>query len=550
MMRHTPSQIQWLGIVFFLLLLGQLAAQNCEGEIGQVIFFEDFGSGDGPGPSLPPGTTSYNYGSIGGGNYVVTNTTGLNGSLWHTAPDHTPGDDNGYCLLFDASSAPGVFYSRAFDELCANTNYTFSCYVANIVSPSACGGNSIEPDLRFTLLDPATLDELGSVTTGGIPTTSEISWNQYSISFTTNPGQEEVLIEITNNASGGCGNDLAIDDFSFSICNPVQEQEFDLCTLPGGSLQVGNELLTSPGFYETIIDLPNSCHDSIVYTTLTGTGTLNTEEYFLVCPGDSIDIDGFFIVSDTVFVDTLAVQGECLEIITTTIEFGFPNTSEELFLCAGDSLFLAGAWVSESGIFQDTFVSYMGCDSFHITDVEFRDFFVEASVPAGPLFPGETSLVMVTSNPVEEVLYQWNPPLFFSCDTCANPLFAPLRSGDFSVIGYDPIADCADTLQFFVLVDECQDSYLPNIFSPNYDGVNDVFQAFLSNCVVQVNTFQVYDRWGNAVYVQQNIPPDAARWDGRFRGQDAPAGVYVYYLEVELYDGRAFLLKGDVTLVR
>ena len=213
MKLFSPSRHYWLGPLFILCFCTSLSAQDCEGQVGLEIFFEDFGSGIGPGPELPPGTTTYNYGSIGGGNYVVTNTTGLNGSLWHNAPDHTPGDSNGYCLLFDASSSPGLFYARLFEDLCPNTNYTFSCYVANVVSPSACGGNSIEPNLKFSLLDPNTMAELGSVTTGGIPTTNEINWNQYSISFTTNPGQVEILIEIRNNANGGCGNDLAIDDF-------------------------------------------------------------------------------------------------------------------------------------------------------------------------------------------------------------------------------------------------------------------------------------------------------------------------------------------------
>ena len=83
-----------IAIVSLMVLISSIPslAQTCDGIPGMNIFFEDFGSGSGPGPSLAEGITTYNYGGIGGGRYVVTNTTGLNGNLWHNAPDHTPGD--------------------------------------------------------------------------------------------------------------------------------------------------------------------------------------------------------------------------------------------------------------------------------------------------------------------------------------------------------------------------------------------------------------------------------------------------------------------------
>lgn len=533
-----------------LAVVSKIQAQDCEGEIGMVIFSEDFGSGAGPGPELPPGTTTYNYGSIGNGNYVVTNTTGLNGSLWHNAPDHTPGDTDGYCLLFDASFETGVFYARLFEDLCANTNYTFSCFVTNLVTPTACGGNSIEPDLKFSLLDPVTMDELGSVTTGGIPTTSEITWIQYSFSFTTGPAQMGGIIQITNNAPGGCGNDLAIDDLSFSICNPFLEQEFDLCTLPGNVLQVGDEIYDSPGFYETIIDIPNSCHDSIVYTTLTGSGPVNTDEFLWICQGDSINIGGNFYSSDTLVIDTISPPDDCIETISYTLDVGlYAQTSEQIDLCVGDSLFVAGEWVFDNGIYVDTFQSIQGCDSFHLTELEFWEFELDADFPQSNLAPGETYQVFVSSNSIAGN-YEWMPPEFFSCATCPDPLFTPLESGSFSVSGFDPVSGCADTLQFNVVIDPCRNSFIPNVFSPDQDGVNDYFQPFLSNCVVNISTFQIYDRWGNAVHVQDNIPVSEARWDGRCRNKDAAVGVYAYYIEAQLFDGGMILFKGDVTLIR
>lgn len=536
--------------VFIILTAANLSAQQCDGILSNSLFFEDFSSGPGAGPSLPPGTTTYTFGSIGGGNYVVTNTTGLNGSLWHNSPDHTPNDANGYCLLFDASFSPGIFYNRLFEDLCPNTNYTFSCYVANIVRPFACDGNSIEPNLKFTLLDPSTMNELGSVVTGNIATTETMTWNQFSIVFNTNQTQQNVLIEITNNANGGCGNDLAIDDFSFNLCNPTQEQAFDLCSLPNASIQVGNQTYTDPGVYETIVDVPNSCNDSIVYTTLTGGESSNITQNFIICDQQSITIDGVIYTSDTIVIDTLVANENCFETVTYIIEDESSITTEQIYFCEGDSVFLLDTWYTESGLYQDTLTSILGCDSIVAYNIESFRHRVQLNATMITLSPGETIQLFATSNAIGDVEYQWLPAPLFSCESCTDPIFSPNTSGTYTLVGHDLTTGCMDSLEFSVIVEPCKESYFPNVFSPNHDGTNDIYRPYLSDCVIEVLAFQIFDRWGNIIHIQHNIPVDAPRWDGSFRSQEASVGVYVYYLNARLYDGSTKLYKGDITLLR
>ena len=542
--------ILWIHVCL-VISSAQLSAQNCDGELGAQLFFEDFGSGSGPGPSLPEGTTTYNYGSIGGGNYVVTNSTGLNGSLWHNAPDHTPDDVNGYCLLFDASSNPGTFYNRLFEDLCPNTDYTFSCFVANIVRPFACDGNSIEPNLKFSLFDPSSMIELGAISTGDIETTDEMTWNQYSISFSTNQNQEAILIEITNNASGGCGNDLAIDDFSFNICNPVYQQEFDLCDLPSNMIQVGTEVYSSPGVYETVISLPDLCYDSIVYTTLIANGLTNTNQYVTFCDGDSITIDGVTYYSDAIVIDTISGSEYCTESITYIIEeIEIPTTTEQIYLCGEDSIFISGTWITEAGSYQDTLISYQGCDSVVNIILQRSEYMLELNNSMMTLEPGEAVQLMVTSNPIEASEYQWMPSEFFSCTDCEAPFFTPIYSGTYSVIGFDPVSGCTDSLQFYVEIEPCDGSYFPNAFSPNYDGINDFYQPYLSSCIKQISTFQIFNRWGSLIHVQNNIPAEDIRWDGRFKSKEVAMGVYTYFLNAQIFDGSTKIYTGDITLLR
>ena len=89
---------------------------------------------------------------------------------------------------------------------------------------------------------------------------------------------------------------------------------------------------------------------------------------------------------------------------------------------------------------------------------------------------------------------------------------------------------------------------IPNIFSPNRDGVNDGFQAYFDGiCTPAEFTFEVYDRWGSLVY-QTNDP--TAAWDGNYQGKPYPPGVLVYWCEAVFANGEVWEGKGDVTLIR
>jgi gliding motility-associated-like protein len=105
-----------------------------------------------------------------------------------------------------------------------------------------------------------------------------------------------------------------------------------------------------------------------------------------------------------------------------------------------------------------------------------------------------------------------------------------------------------------IRVDNEERVYVPNAFSPwNQDGENDVFMIFADDRqVLQVDQFQVFDRWGEMVFSASDFQPNdpAYGWDGVHGGKTMQPGVFVYYIEIRLIDGRKLLLKGDVTLVR
>ena len=96
-----------------------------------------------------------------------------------------------------------------------------------------------------------------------------------------------------------------------------------------------------------------------------------------------------------------------------------------------------------------------------------------------------------------------------------------------------------------------KDIYVPNVFSPNGDGINDgFFVSFGSDIQLLALDGTIYDRWGNLVYHSDAL---TFVWDGNFAEESVMPGVYVYTIKVKYTDGnveREEVLAGDVTLLR
>ncbi len=94
--------------------------------------------------------------------------------------------------------------------------------------------------------------------------------------------------------------------------------------------------------------------------------------------------------------------------------------------------------------------------------------------------------------------------------------------------------------------------YVPNAFSPNDDGINDVLTLFADEKQVrQVVSFQVFTRWGESVFEGFGLRPNDVTmgWDGNARGKKVDVGVYVWFAEVELVNGERRVVKGDVVVI-
>ena len=94
--------------------------------------------------------------------------------------------------------------------------------------------------------------------------------------------------------------------------------------------------------------------------------------------------------------------------------------------------------------------------------------------------------------------------------------------------------------------------YVPNAFSPNYDGINDMFYIYGDESVEKVLSLVIFDRWGDMVFESYNFPINdpVYGWDGTFKGKMMVAGVFVWVTEIEFKNGRVELHEGELTLIR
>lgn len=147
----------------------------------------------------------------------------------------------------------------------------------------------------------------------------------------------------------------------------------------------------------------------------------------------------------------------------------------------------------------------------------------------------------------------WSPGDSLSCTTCIEPIANPSNTTLYTLSVTDSITGCVLTDEVLVRVEKNRNVFIPNVFSPNGDGTNDIFTIYTGNGVRKINKFNVYDRWGALLYSGDNIYPGnhtSFGWDGFFKGKEMNNAVFTWYAEVEFLDDEIILYKGDVTLVK
>jgi gliding motility-associated-like protein len=147
--------------------------------------------------------------------------------------------------------------------------------------------------------------------------------------------------------------------------------------------------------------------------------------------------------------------------------------------------------------------------------------------------------------------YTWTPARDLSCTDCATPVANPKFTTTYSVRVADTYGCTATAGVTVNVVCNKENYFVPNTFSPNGDGQNDVFMP-RGRSIDRVSRMQIFNRWGEMVFERRNfaVNDKSAGWDGTHKGKPAVADVYVYVIEFVCDNASVIPFRGNVTLLR
>ena len=143
----------------------------------------------------------------------------------------------------------------------------------------------------------------------------------------------------------------------------------------------------------------------------------------------------------------------------------------------------------------------------------------------------------------------WHSIDSIECPNCLTQIVAPVITTAYS-ISVSSVDGCTDSDTTTIFVSTDHNFYIPNIFSPNGDGINDVITIATSDDVEVILAFEIFDRWGNLVFQKNNTVATEISWDGTFNGKRLNPGVFTYRATVRYSDNRIETRYGDITLIR
>lgn len=391
-------------------------------------------------------------------------------------------------------------------SICNGSSYTIGgnsysangIYIDTLVNIAGC--DSIVTT-HLQLLDTFVFSYTPQVCYGGSFTMNGLSYNASGIYYDS----------ILNTA--GCDSVFIL---YLSIDTPSHSYHvIQVCE--GESYSVLGNTYTSSGTYADSTFNADGC-DSVVYTTLQINPRIQVVQNIDLCAGHSLTINGHTYTSSGVYVDTLIGSNTCDTILKTVLTVhANTNFSQEVNLCEGETFIINGNSYSKDGWYTDVLKNVVGCDSIISTNIK------------------------ITKTLITELQR-----------TICNGQFFAIQHANYHQAGFyiDTLQNaqgCDSIIHLSLSVDKLQDGggFIPNVFSPNGDNINDCFGIRHWKEVLELD-FAIYNRWGEQVFQTKNTWDC---WDGKYKGELASQDTYYYFLKVKTKCGNQ-IFKGDVLLLR
>lgn len=288
-----------------------------------------------------------------------------------------------------------------------------------------------------------------------------------------------------------------------------------------GTFVVSQSVTTQQGCSKTITDTIRVYRTPDPYITGDSIGCLNA----------TLNLQGMLTVPDTAITWKWTLSN-INSLSTQNISLNFQNSGNYTLYLQATNL--------------------IGC-----TDSASKNLYVppipDITIANNPVIPVSTGITLPVTYGPEVVSYIWTPAKNLSCIDCPTPYANPKFTTTYTIKVADEYG-CTNTKDITVTV-VCNglNYFVPNTFSPNGDGVNDIF-APRGVGLARVNSMRIFNRWGEMVYERMNFLANdrtpTGGWDGTYKGKPASADVYIYIIEFVCENAAIVPVKGNVALVR
>jgi gliding motility-associated-like protein len=445
-------------------------------------------------------------------------------------------DDGIYTLRFTLSQP--VAGCPAFAEINLEVIQTPAIQLDNAI----CAGDLLTWE--------ATVVTTAEVVTNSSGVLTPLGGNRYRITNLT-PG---VGIQVTaSNGSGLCSTvlNIAAPDCDCEIAIGTLPDDVSLC--PGESMTYTASVTGGKGQVTSFWIVAN---DSLYQSTI----VVDQSGAYTFVSIDSLGCRDEHIINSTIYTEMVAD----IDMTAITCPGDNDGTITIFGILGGNgpySVSLNNGAFQPISTFPFTF-SNLGQGNY---DIEIRDVFncsihdnaIISSASSETLTLGPDETILVGDSVLIQAILSFTPDTF-------------TWSGDIAEIKTDQLSSWAspeeDMSLTLVAVDEKGCVYtddikirvllsssviVPNIFSPNDDGINDLLIPSMDPSIVSVEYFEIFSRWGELVYSKTNfLPQDNVAWDGKLKGKEMNPGVFLYRILATNKKGQEIALYGDLTLVR
>lgn len=272
-----------------------------------------------------------------------------------------------------------------------------------------------------------------------------------------------------------------------------------------------------------------------------------------VCTGQTLALFGSQLPADTTAQFLLPASGLGCDTLWTVQVMGVEaaSTNINVTICANATYPYNGQNLLPGTTTSFPYSTLHQCDSTVLVTVNSYPPLVVALPMDTTVRIGGSVLLESKVNGSAPYTYSWTPPDFLSCQNCPSPLANPLDSTAYMVVVTDANGCSAEESILILINQECR-IRIPNAFTPNGDGANDVFQPLMDPCIRKVLGWKLVNRWGETVFEQYNLlrTDQQLGWDGNWKGAAHPSDVLIWYGTFEKFTGERVSESGQVTLIR